>query len=123
MALVPRTWLYLACLWLSIATALGHAVVPAGSPLAKGSGSAFSASTTDVALGPARTGPAKIKRVAPVAEDPDAGFGPDLPPLAASAPVLPLPATGHAPSAHASDQPAPSFPPVRSFDARAPPRR
>ena len=122
MALVPRTWLYLACLWLSIATALGHAVVPAGSPLAKGSGSAFSVSTTDVALGPARTGPAKVKRVAAAVDEPGTGFGPDLPPLATGAPVLPVPASGHSPFSHAPDQPAPSFPLVRSFDARAPPR-
>ena len=58
MALTARTWLYLMCLWLSIATALGHAVVPAGSPLERGQGSAFSASTSDVALGASRTGPA-----------------------------------------------------------------
>ena len=50
MAFAPRTWLYLACLWLSIATALGHAIAPVGSPLARTAGSAFSASTTDVAL-------------------------------------------------------------------------
>lgn len=122
MAFAPRTWLYLLCLWLSIATALGHAVVPAGSPLDRGSGSAFSAATTDVSLGPSRIGYAKAKRIEASGDEPGTGFGPDAPPLAASAPALPVPARVHPYPYPAPDQPAPSFPLSRGFDARAPPR-
>lgn len=51
-----RHWTHLFCLWLSIATVFAHAVLPIGSPLTRSSGSAFSASTSDVSLGPARRG-------------------------------------------------------------------
>jgi len=41
-------------LWLTAATVLAHALVPVGSPLARAAGSAFSASTTDVAVKPGK---------------------------------------------------------------------
>lgn len=121
MALTARTWLYLACLWLSIATALGHAMVPAGSPLERGQGSAFSASTSDVSLGASSTGAAKINRTA--ASD-DQGSAPDFgPPLLAGLTPAPL---AHAFARTLSNfGPAlalSSFPLAHDFDARGPPR-
>ena len=63
MAGVGRQWIRQACLWLSIATVFAHAVLPVGSPLARASGSAFSASTLEVALGPSRRdGPAQLRK-------------------------------------------------------------
>ena len=41
-------------LWILLATILGHALMPVGSPMARAAGSAFSASTADVALGTSR---------------------------------------------------------------------
>lgn len=41
-------------LWLTAATVLAHALVPVGSPLTRTAGSAFSASTTDVAVRPGK---------------------------------------------------------------------
>lgn len=122
MARAPRTWLFLACLWLSIATALGHAVVPAGTPFEKNSGSAFSAWTTDVSLGPVRTATGLLKRAEAAGGQDDTAFGPDAPPLTASSPAVPQSAAGKALHVRAPGRPVPSFPPVRSFDARAPPR-
>ena len=54
MALAHRRWWGLLSLWLLLATALGHALIPVGSPLAKRSGSAFSAATFEVALSGSR---------------------------------------------------------------------
>ncbi|WP_129792928.1 hypothetical protein [Sphingosinicella sp. CPCC 101087] len=54
----------LACLWLALATVLAHAVIPIGSPIARQSGSAFSISTSDVALTPKRNSvPGKSRRL------------------------------------------------------------
>lgn len=47
-----RTFVF--SLWILLATILGHALVPVGSPMARTAGSAFSASTADVALGTSR---------------------------------------------------------------------
>lgn len=46
-----RTFLFALALLLTV---LGHALIPVGSPLARTTGSAFSASTADVSLGAAR---------------------------------------------------------------------
>lgn len=46
----------LAALWLVLAAIFAHALLPVGSPLARASGSAFSATTPDVSLAPARSG-------------------------------------------------------------------
>ena len=48
-----RTWTYFFSLWLSLGIVLTHAALPAGG-IQAGRGSAFSASTSDVALGPSR---------------------------------------------------------------------
>lgn len=118
----PRTWLYLACLWLSIATALGHAVAPVGSPLTRTSGSAFSASTTDVALGPSRLG-AATARPSLATDDNDGSAASGDAPLVGfqiAAPAIP-PAAG-LPFSPGPAAPVPSFPRSEGFDARAPPR-
>lgn len=124
MALARRTWLFTLCLWLSLATVLGHALAPIGSPLAQKSGSAFSAATWDVSLGPARAGVnAKLKR-GQASPGEDEGGPPDLPvpALLASAPAVPQPSTGAAPfPAPAASVPTP-FGADGHFHARAPPR-
>ena len=121
MAFAPRTWLYLACLWLSIATALGHAVAPVGSPLARTSGSAFSAATTDVALAAPRTGLATAKPSA--ALDDDGGpSGGDSPFIGAPVAQWPVRSAERISFPPVPAEPAPSFPRSEGFDARAPPR-
>jgi hypothetical protein len=60
----PSRLMTLACLWLALATVLAHAVIPIGSPIARQSGSAFSMSTSDVALTPKRrTVPGESRRL------------------------------------------------------------
>lgn len=124
MALARRTWLFTLCLWLSLATVLGHALAPIGSPLNPRAGSAFSLSTSDVSLGAQRAGiTAKFKRNQTAASDED-GDSPDLstPPLLAAAPALPEPGeTAYHFSPTPASAPAP-FGPGGGFDARAPPR-
>ena len=93
MAPARRTWLFTLCLWLSLATVLGHALAPIGSPLKPRAGSAFSLSTSDVSLGAQRTGlNAKFKR-SQAATAEEEGGSPDLsaPPLLAAAPCPRLP--------------------------------
>lgn len=123
MALARRTWLFTLCLWLSLATVLGHALAPITSPLSPRSGSAFSASTSDVSLGAPRAGlSAKLKRGE--ATDGEEGGPPDLSALLlpAAAPVLPAPAPrAQSFSPVPSSAPAP-FGPGGGFHARAPPR-
>ena len=122
MAFARRTWLFSLCLWLSLATVLGHALAPIGSPLTPKSGSAFSASTYDVSLAAQRVGfTAKLKRAAWPADD-ESAAGP-APALAGEAYAVapPAPRTG------ALIFPAPDASPALSrtrsgFDARAPPR-
>lgn len=69
MALARRRWWELLALWLLLATALGHGLIPIGSPLAKHSGSAFSAATFEVALSASRPD-ARADRLAPKRTDP-----------------------------------------------------
>lgn len=65
-----RHSVFLIYVWLSIATVFAHAVVPLGSPVARISGSAFSASTSDVSLVPSRRGTAgKIKKQQSVGDE------------------------------------------------------
>lgn len=45
----------LIALWLVLATIFAHALLPAGSPMSRTFGSAFSATTLEVALAPARS--------------------------------------------------------------------
>ena len=54
MILVPRNWVTVAFLWLSLATVVTPALDPVGSPLADSQGSAFNPFTSDVSLGPTR---------------------------------------------------------------------
>lgn len=54
MGVAARHRSFVLALWLCLATVLAHSVLPVGSPLAPRHGSAFSASTTDVALSPSR---------------------------------------------------------------------
>jgi hypothetical protein len=120
-AFARRTWLFSLCLWLSLATVLGHALAPIGSPLTQKSGSAFSASTYDVSLAAQRAGvSAKLKRAAWPADD-DGTAGP-APALAAETYAFAPPARAGALALPAPDAPLP-LPRTRSgFDARAPPR-
>lgn len=109
-------------LWLTVATVLAHALVPVGSPLARAAGSAFSASTTDVAVKPGK------KRGPPEAtchsrSDDDEGCaseGRDAPVLARSETVL-----ATAPRGTPTFAIAPAAPAVSrnafAFRARAPP--
>src|SRR3954468_10373649 len=52
MRLAPRHWANMLFLWLSLATVLVPAIGSSGSPLRLTEGSAFSAFTSDVSLGP-----------------------------------------------------------------------
>ena len=64
-------WAYLACLWLSLATVFAHAVLPAGSPIMRGQGSAFSFATTDVSLAPSRRDKARKNALEARSHGPD----------------------------------------------------
>lgn len=122
MAMTRRTWLSLSALWLSLAIVLGHALVPLAPSLHSRSGSAFSAFTTDVTLGPGRgDDAAKARRATNDREKQPRHAGGD-PAIAAQAP-------------HASLPPAPAAAPVktplprlaaqdsfRPYRARAPPQ-
>ena len=124
LALARRTWLFTLCLWLSLATVLGHALAPIGSPLTQKSGSAFSAATWDVSLGPARAGiNAKLKRAQANAGEDESG-PPNLPApvLLASAPVPPQPAAGTAVFPAPAGSTLTPFGADGHFNARAPPR-
>ena len=57
MSLAPRNWANALFLWLSLATVLVPAIGSSGSPLRLTEGSAFSAFTSDVSLGPSRAAP------------------------------------------------------------------
>jgi hypothetical protein len=123
LAFARRTWLFSLCLWLSLATVLGHALSPIGSPLSPRSGSAFSASTWDVSLGAGRTGiNAKLKRGQTGSGDDNGPADPPDPLLAAAALSLPAPVHIPAPLAETyAYAPAP-FGPGGGLHARAPPR-
>jgi hypothetical protein len=54
MSVARRNWASAVFLWLSLATVLVPALGSSGSPLQLGEGSAFSAFTSDVSLGPSR---------------------------------------------------------------------
>jgi len=119
-----RSRTYFAFLWLSLATIFAHALLPAGSPLARVQGSAFSFATTDVSLAPKRRD-AAVKDVAQSRtsrpDDANAGsnqFGPKAALFAAAplsllapGPVIAgaIPARGTAPDLYAA------------YRARAPP--
>lgn len=52
-----NAWRQGLALWLLLLSIFTHALVPAGSPLQRMSGSAFSATTAEVAIAPKRKGP------------------------------------------------------------------
>ena len=125
MAGVPRGWTFFACVWLSLATVIAHAVLPVGSPIARRSGSPFSITTNEVALGASRRAvPAKVKKLLTASStDFDAAAGDarksPIGLAAASAPAYRPPSTAgrHLCPALARPESAPR----RGFRARAPP--
>jgi hypothetical protein len=121
-----RRRIWFVFLWMSLATVLGHAVMPLGSPLAKSSGSAFSVSTSNVSLGPTRAAAAvKAKRQQRVPPgDGEATAAPWIaalpyPLYEASLPVIAAETHAGWALAQQTPPPAPTFSGVR---ARAPPR-
>lgn len=122
MTLTRRTWLNLSALWLSLAIVLGHALVPLGEPLHSRSGSAFSAFTSDVALGPERGDEAvELRRASADRDGQPSLSGGDAPFLASAsasfalASTPPRPTEFRYPALAAQDAP-------RRYQARAPPR-
>ena len=110
-------------LWLTAATVLAHALVPVGSPLARAAGSAFSVSTTDVAVKPGKKGAPTEATCQSRSADGEgcASEGDDAPALA---PHAANPAARHdaaSPLARAEISAAPSRH-AFAFRARAPPR-
>lgn len=115
-------------LWLSLATILTHALLPLGSPLVRGSGSAFSAYTSEVSLG-SRSAPAKAKRqsgaLAEPNESPDSGVV-SADDLDGAPPAIAPPPDAVPRSQRASQAPPPLLvlePAASPFHARAPPAR
>ena len=110
-------------LWLTAATVLAHALVPVGSPLARAAGSAFSVSTTDVAVKPGKKrAPADATCETRAADGEGcASEGADAPALAPHSADPPAPHDASSAFAHAESSPAPSRH-AFAFRARAPPR-
>ncbi|QAY76039.1 hypothetical protein [Sphingosinicella sp. BN140058] len=108
--------------WLLLASILAHALLPVGSPLARTSGSAFSASTADVSLGASRD--EALAEAIVVSRSPDGdGFGPAALLLLAAGLVLGSRFGRRAAPYSACRATAPlAASPRQSFDARAPPR-
>ena len=110
--------------WLLLASILAHALLPVGSPLARTSGSAFSATTAEVALSPSRD-EVLSQGVAAARPSSDTGDGHCPPALLLLAASLFFAAMlGRRPAPHrprTSPAPIASLP-RQSFDARAPPR-
>ena len=112
-------------LWLLLASILFHALIPVGSPLEPTTGSAFSASTVEVALAPGRK-PQLDKQVQLKAGEGDARWLDAGSRDAAILPQLPAPV----PAAHDRTLPAPprviafvDRAGAASFQPRAPPLR
>ncbi len=120
--LAPRNWAHVVFLWLSLATVLAPALIPFGSPLIVRSGSAFSAFTSDVSLGPKRAAEPERDR-----KYQKAGGGPDGLHAYAGAALL-TPSRLWQPPRLAAGAPFPAVPDrgparlvARGFQARAPP--
>jgi hypothetical protein len=119
----PRHFLYLICLWLSAFTVAAHAVAPVGSPIAKRSGSAFSASTFEVSLIPTRAWPAKAMPVLDAGPGGNDSAGANPGPSAILA-ALPLTVATAVSAQRVEGLPRDPFPPSLAragFRARAPP--
>jgi hypothetical protein len=105
-----------------MAIVLGHALAPVGSPLVRASGSAFSAATADVSLGPAR--PLLANAKPSQAADDETGPTFDHPPVLVAASYTALPRSPEsAPTFAPATEPARPSPRSQGFDARAPPAR
>ena len=114
----------LAWLWLVVASIFVHALLPAGSPLVRTAGSAFSVSTSDVSLPPVRKfrSAERDGQEGLTAKDERASSGLDLIfllPVVAS-PRSPLLAIGKRLPVRARAAAIPAAP-ARAFNARAPP--
>lgn len=114
------TWL-----WLLLGTIAAHAMLPVGSPVAQASGSAFSATTLDVALAPKRkASSAETFVVEPSSRSGDArgpDRGPDGPYLPARAVPLSQPQPQAPLLVSRPAGPVPASGPAWHFRARAPP--
>ena len=113
----------MAALWLILATIFAHALLPVGSPLSRNSGSAFSATTPDVSLVPARGGASAV--LAREDGGSSASLGGSDPPHSPAATLL-APAAGFASARAAAPPPAaPALRPrpasTQPYAARAPP--
>ena len=119
-----KAWRQGLAFWLLFLSIFTHALVPAGSPLHRTSGSAFSATTTEVAIAPKRK-PLSAKEVQSGAGDEGSSEGAG----GTDDPLLTL-FGGSAPTFRASDPAQTLWPTVSSrsldggaapFSARAPP--
>jgi hypothetical protein len=119
-----KAWRQGLALWLLLLSIFTHAVVPAGSPLVRTSGSAFSATTAEVAIPPKRNMPAD-EQAAPgggsEGSSEGAGYGDDPSKgLSVRAASVPWPA-------ERTEPPYPAYPNrtqeggAAPFSARAPP--
>ena len=122
MAVDRRRGLFIAILWLALATILTHALLLTDSPLRRASGLAFNPFTTEVALGPKRAAivekPASVHVLAGDGGEQDGG-GAVVAPLALSVFRLALPRHG---AVFAEPVGALSgLAGARAFHARAPP--
>lgn len=123
MTLALRRWGYFVFLWLSLGTAAVHAIVPLGSPLVARSGSAFSAFTSDLSLGPQRAAqPEKGARHHSLPDPGTDGGQGIFASQAAAAAALQLSADSAAPPAPLAGGPFATERPSSRFQARAPPR-
>jgi len=116
-----RGWAYALFLWLSLATVLVPALGSSGSPLRITEGSAFSAFTSDVSLGPSR--PAPIEQDETTQSVPGDGADGAIV-QAAAASSLSIPAIFRpAPGRGFADPPAPRLARIAAgpIGARAPP--
>ena len=109
-------------LWFLLLSILTHAVVPTGSPLQRSSGSAFSATTAEVAIAPKRKEAGRERAEAAGGDEGRSeGAGAGDPPLLlpAAAPFAP---SGDAPRSPSIAGPAlPAESGAAAFSARAPP--
>ena len=90
--------LYIASLWLALATALLSSLMPVGMPRTTALGSAFNPATTAVALQPSRAQPRVVLESGRLDDEPVSGAG-------TSVAVMPLPVV--APAREVSLPPAP----------------
>lgn len=117
---MPLMWL-----WLLLVSIAAHAMLPVGSPMVRSKGSAFSATTFEVAITPKRKARTNREALVEANRHDDkilrAGTGGDsgfVLPSEIHAPAPLSQTLGHElPSA----RPVPGTPPARNFRARAPP--